>query len=183
MICAAGAGTSMAQTIRFVYPTFTSLYSLSSMNPEQVEWTIYKPLLGDIARPKSWGFVSDISRYGAVILSRDYARSGYDRGHMCPSDDFSASLVLMRSTFSLSNVSPQVPTLNRGAWKKTENYCRAMAIRYDSVRVMVRPVFFFRDTLRIADGRICVPHAFLKVCTVARTDSILAYWLVSNGRL
>ena len=52
-----------------------------------------------------------------------YANSGYDRGHMAPSDDASTEAE-MADTFKMTNISPQEPSLNGGAWKVLENSVR-----------------------------------------------------------
>ena len=51
----------------------------------------------------------------------DYAGSGYDRGHLAPAGDMGWSAQSMIESFYYSNMSPQVPSFNRGIWKKRRN--------------------------------------------------------------
>lgn len=57
----------------------------------------------------------------------DYRRSGYDRGHQAPAEDFAWSRVEMRDSFSMANMAPQLPRLNRAEWKRLEEMVRAWA--------------------------------------------------------
>lgn len=54
-----------------------------------------------------------------------YFRSGYDRGHMAPAADFAGENYA--DTFTLSNISPQVHSMNCSIWAKLENWCRHVA--------------------------------------------------------
>lgn len=99
---------------------------------------------------------------------------------MCPAQDRSADLRAMRSTFVLSNIAPQVPALNRGAWKKTENFCRSAALLYDTVQVVALPLFLDRDTTFIGSHRLAVPHAFIKAAWLPKNDSIIGIWMFWN---
>lgn len=53
----------------------------------------------------------------------DYARTGYDRGHMAPNRAISTchGTEAQRQSFLLSNICPQKPGLNRGPWRKIEH--------------------------------------------------------------
>lgn len=74
----------------------------------------------------------------------DYARSGYDRGHMVP------NYAIMRSygkraqeeTFLLSNILPQSPRLNRGVWKRLEHYIvDKLSPAYGRALVFAGPIY------------------------------------------
>ena len=49
--------------------------------------------------------------------------------------DCGCDSVDMEESFYYSNVAPQSPALNRGIWKKLEEYTRKLANEYDSVLV------------------------------------------------
>ena len=57
----------------------------------------------------------------------DYAGSGFDRGHMVPRSDMNRSLVAMVNTFFLTNMTPQRPNVNQGAWARVEDWVRALS--------------------------------------------------------
>ena len=90
----------------------------------------------------------------------DYARSGYDRGHMTPSGDMPDAHAQEQS-FSLANVVPQAPMLNRGVWERIESALRRRAEREGELYVVTGPVFEGAD-LQALHGRVLVPSATFK---------------------
>lgn len=67
------------------------------------------------------GFAKDKTVKGSPNPN-DYARSGYDRGHMVPNHAVATRFGpdIQRNTFYMSNIVPQTPELNRGSWKRLE---------------------------------------------------------------
>lgn len=169
-----------SQLVRIDSPTYCSMYDIDTMCPRQVLWTLHAADMGHAMRMPGWKFVNDVIPAAANLLHADFNHSGFDRGHLCPAQDRSKSAKLMRSTFAMSNCAPQLPALNRGAWKQTENSCRLAASIYDSVCVLVMPVFLDRDTLTIGEHGMRVPHAFFKAAWVAETDSVIYTWFFFN---
>lgn len=159
---------------------FYSVYDLGVRCPQQVEWAVTPSDLGDVDREPSWRFVQDIKHPLAIGSHEDYSQSGYDRGHMCPAQDRSSDKLAMRSTFVMSNIAPQIPSMNRGSWKKTEILCRNAAMLYDSVQVLAMPVFLNRDTTFIGRHKLGVPHAFFKVAWLPKNDSVIGLWWFWN---
>lgn len=159
---------------------FRSVYSAPLQCPVQVSWTLHRHDVGQNLREPSWRFTHDLPDFIMSAQHSDYSHSGYDRGHMCPAADFSADKAMMRQTFVMSNICPQVPSVNRGTWKTTENYCRNAALVFDSVSVLAVPIFIDRDTTYIGQHRLAVPHAFFKAVWVAGTDSVLNSWFIFN---
>lgn len=169
-----------SQVIRIDSPAYSSIYNLDTMCPSQVTWTLHAADMGKAIRMPGWKFKNDVIPAGANLLHAEYNHSGYDRGHLCPAQDRSKSAKLMRATFAMSNCAPQTPAINRGAWKQTENSCRLAASIYDSVCVLVMPVYLNRDTLKVGEHGMRVPHAFFKAAWVADTDSVIYSWFIFN---
>lgn len=168
------------QLVDVMTPSYKSTYDLTLQCPRQVLWTVHKNDVGTKAARQSWRFVSDIYHPLATATHEDYKNSGYHRGHMCPAADRSASVDMMKSTFTMSNIAPQTPSVNTGAWKRTENFCRSAALIYDSVAVVAVPLFLNRDTLFVGGHRLAVPHAFIKAAWLPKNDSILNVWMIWN---
>ena len=58
------------------------------------------------------------------VEPHDYNHSGFDRGHMCPAKDRSATEPDCQATFYMTNLVPQSPHSNQRGWEKLNVYCR-----------------------------------------------------------
>lgn len=93
---------------------------------------------------------------------RNYKRSGYDRGHLCPAGDRRFSETAYNQTFYTSNISPQDPEFNAGAWNTLELQVRAWCKRYGTLYVITGGVL--QEGLpAIGDEGVSVPGYFFKV--------------------
>lgn len=100
-------------------------------------------------------------RVSGSDFTADYAGSGYDRGHMASAADFNFDRAALEETYRFTNIAPQAPELNRGAWCDLEKELRVLA-ESGTVHIVVFPVFKAGvPTNRI--GRVAVPHAFGKL--------------------
>jgi len=107
----------------------------------------------------------------------DYARSGFDRGHMTPSGDaFSENA--QAETFSLANMVPQAGRLNRGAWEALESVTRDLAIRRGDLYVITGPLFQGISLQRL-HGRVLVPTKIWKAIYVPSLNQGGA-WIAEN---
>ena len=180
ILTAAWALLSDAQVVTLQTPQFRSVYNLETLCPQQVSWVVHRSDIGQATREPSWKFTNSLLWPLTDVNHDDFSKSGYDRGHMCPAADRSYDHRAMRATFDLSNVAAQAPRLNRGAWKRTEAWCRSAAIQYGAVEVIILPVFLDRDTVRVGSHRVAVPHAFFKAAWLPATDSIIGVWFLFN---
>lgn len=153
--------------------SFTVVYDSTLLIPTQADWVLDRQFLGRSSREPSWRFIEDSRVPAPRATHSDYTHSGYDRGHMCPAADRSASTELLRSTFIMTNVCPQTPALNRGLWKRLEEGCRRIAASGRRLAIHVDVVFWLADTQRIGRHQVAVPHGFVKTVRDALTDSIL----------
>lgn len=106
-------------------------------------------------------FVADPMIPG-TSLNKDYAKSGFDRGHLAPAADMCFSVQTMKESFYFSNMSPQLPGFNRGIWKKLETQVRCWASEKDSLCIVTGPVFT-ENMARIGKNNVAVPEAYYKV--------------------
>ena len=153
--------------------TYVVVYSPALRIPQSVDWVLRKSDLGVSKREPSWRFIEDTRVSRPRACHSDYTRSGYDRGHMVPAADRSATISAMRSTFIMTNVCPQVPSLNRGSWKRLEDGCRAIASQGQALHIHVDALFWQADTQRIGRDSVAVPHAFVKSVYSWPADSLL----------
>jgi endonuclease G, mitochondrial len=97
---------------------------------------------------------------------RDYAASGFDRGHMAPADVFKRSRAAMSASFLLSNMAPQTTKLNRGRWQRLEQDIRALVLSGVRTVVVTGSLFLDEGDLpvppsRRINNRVAVPtHCF-----------------------
>jgi endonuclease G len=143
-----------------------SAYSLSFNHKyQQANWVAYcssrtSTNLGNKIK-RSNNFTADPLIKG-TDLSLDYEKSGYDRGHLAPAADMGFSKITMLESFYYSNMSPQLPGFNRGIWKQLEEQTRNWAIEYDSLYIVVGPIF--SDSMKvIGPHQVAVPNAYFKV--------------------
>lgn len=100
-------------------------YNRSRGAPNWVTWHVEASDLGSVDRTNA--FRADPSLPAEwQIKNTDYAGSGYDRGHMCPSEDHSDTVENNRETFLMSNMQPQLHRLNGGIWKALEGYVQTL---------------------------------------------------------
>lgn len=92
----------------------------------------------------------------------DYTKSGYDRGHMANHADFDYSANLVYLTYSMANIVPQNPDLNRHSWVKVEKYERNIAKKLGYVNVL-NIITYQDEPNRIGKHKIAVPDNFIKV--------------------
>lgn len=92
----------------------------------------------------------------------DYTHSGYDRGHLANHADFDYSANILYQTYSMSNIIPQVPEVNRDTWIKAERYERSIAQSLGTVSV-INGVVYSNSPERIGKHKIAVPSSFWKI--------------------
>ena len=106
----------------------------------------------------------------------DYARSGYDRGHMAPNGDM-PDRDSQHDSFSLANIVPQDGENNRHLWAAIEGAVRKMAKREGDLYVVTGPAFLGSDLKKV--GNVLVPTHLYKLVWSPRQKAGAA-WFVEN---
>ena len=147
---------------------------------EQPEFVMYVLNYGNTKIERINDFRSDPSVSTKSASPQDYAKSGYDKGHLAPAADFSYSKDLMSESFYMSNMSPQTPGLNRGPWKFLEEYFRNLGENYDKVYIITGPVLGsdeISDSFKeIGENKVKIPYLFYK-CGLFIKDN--EYYMIS----
>ena len=117
---------------------FDICYSYKEKHPLAVAYMLKKELVNkNLYSRKGLRFRPDYqipTRYRSY--SKDYSRTGFDRGHNAPNADFDYDKAIQKETFLMSNITPQKPQLNRRYWAKLEKLERFLAVRYGKVEVV-----------------------------------------------
>jgi endonuclease G len=158
-------------------------YSLSyNEDTEQANWVYYKltedMLSGDAERNNNFRYDPLVTTKSAS--TKDYTKSGYDRGHLCPAGDRKFNKDAMYESFYMSNVSPQLPGFNRGIWKSLESQVRNWTRDKDSLYVVTGPIFNETDQ-RIGKNKVRIPSAFYKVLYAEGKNQMLAFILPNQA--
>jgi endonuclease G len=101
-------------------------YNAKKLAPNWVCWQLRKEDIGSEARGP-FGPDDRLPKNFPHVTSGDYDGSGFDRGHMCPAKDRSATLRDIDATFYMTNIVPQSPACNQRGWERLEDYCRRLA--------------------------------------------------------
>lgn len=112
--------------------------------------------------PRKDSFHAD-RRVANPVIPADYLRTGHDRGHMAPADD-AVSASQMYESFLMTNMTPQNPSLNRGAWKRLEILVRDTIATTNVPTVVVTGALYNQPA--VVNG-IPKPNAYYKIAYYA----------------
>ena len=138
-------------------------YSSVRRIPRWVAWSLTASHTRGAFSRKGIDFQEDVDVPEPRATDRDYYRSGYDRGHMCPSADNRWSEEAQRQSFLFTNICPQAQGLNAGDWNEMEQQCRIWARQYGTLYIVCGPILYKGRHKTIGKNRVTVPEAFYKV--------------------
>jgi len=131
---------------------------------EQAEWVAYE-LKKSYVRSSNFDrpyFIEDPKVKTGSADWRNYKKSGYDKGHLCPAGDMEFAINAYNDTFFTSNISPQKHEFNGGVWNRLEQKVRYWATKYDGVYVITAGVL--QPNLKtIGQEKVLVPNYFYKI--------------------
>lgn len=165
---------------------YTLSYNSERGTPNWVAWILTKEDFGTEERQNDFRPDERLPWGKSVITPADYTGSGYDRGHLCPSADRTSDKKRNSETFRMTNIIPQEPTLNRGAWEKLERFSRSIARRSDFVYI-ISGISGEKQRLR---GKVSVPEFIWKIVLVPDSTDIksitgksriIAVWLPNDS--
>jgi len=131
--------------------------------PVWVVWTLTpEHAIGCVARTNA--FAADQSLPAtARSTPADYAASGYDQGHLANDADMSWDDQVEHESFYMSNMSPQLPNVNRGTWKSLESAARAWVYQTKHAHTIYAGNIFATSTKTIGPDKVFVPTDLYKI--------------------
>jgi endonuclease G len=109
-----------------IKPQYCLSYNNSKGEANWVSWHLSTTWKGTAARCDCFASDASLPSTFYKATSTSYTNSGFDRGHLCPSEDRDLSTTDNAATFLMTNMIPQSPNLNRITWVALEDYCRTL---------------------------------------------------------
>lgn len=123
----ATADASNKNDYLLVKPQYTLSYNNDRGGPNWVSWHLQASDIGDVERQNNFHPEASLPAGFKRVTPDDYTGTGFDRGHVCNSKDRTATEADNSETFSMANMLPQTPDLNRQVWESLESYSRTLA--------------------------------------------------------
>jgi DNA/RNA endonuclease G (NUC1) len=107
-----------------------------------------------------------------------YIRTGYDLGHLTPSNITSYNDSINYISFSLFNQAPQVAAFNRGKWSKLEaKVVKTLTLDKTSAIIVTGVIYNNNKKIYLNKSRIKIPMAYYKIVVTAKSTTC---WMGSN---
>lgn len=146
--------------------SFVLSYNPQKRVPNWVAWQLDRKHLGQVHRRNDFRADRALPARFYRVRDSDYAHSGYDRGHLCPSADRRDSAEDNSRTFLFTNIEPQLHELNAGPWEQLERYARQRVEQGAQLYVVAGGVFS-ASFPTIGNG-VAVPAQAFKIIVVLK---------------
>lgn len=153
-----------------------------SYNPRRgganwVSWNLDASHIGDNGRCPGTCYSADTALTNAGLtayttadwVSNVAGQTGYDRGHMAPSADWTSSEADNNTTFFLSNFLPQRADLNQGPWEVLETYLRSVVADGTHEAYIIAGGIFTNGVglgTLLDKGKIAIPDSTWKIAVI-----------------
>lgn len=154
-------------------PEYVLCFNRTTNTANWVSWHLSDGWKGAARRTPGFSPDPDLPAGWYRVQAADYTNSGFDRGHLCPSDDRDFSPAENATTFRLTNIIPQAPANNQGPWRELEEYARLLAARGSELYIIAGPAGQGGEgtngsatTIGRGAGKIVVPKWTWKIIAV-----------------
>ncbi|MBP5972848.1 DNA/RNA non-specific endonuclease [Brasilonema sp. CT11] len=166
-----GAGSSSLNNYLLTKAQYVTSHNCSKGIPNWVSWQLNSSWLGSAARQNNFRADTSLPSGCYQVTTSDYSGSGFDRGHMCPSGDRTATTTDNSATFLMTNMIPQAPDNNQGVWANLEDYSRDLVTQGKELYIISGGYGSGGygsngSASTIASGKVTVPDRTWKVIVV-----------------
>lgn len=171
---------SVKNTRELCFSDFAILYSVDSKTPVYtIEKLSYLRMGKKETRTNNFHEEPKLKSSERSTL-KDYAKSGYDRGHQVPAGDMKDPLA-MEESFSLANMVPQAPKNNRGIWAKNVEIATRKYVERSSGNVFVFTGGFYGTNHKtIGANKVWVPDYLWKLVYDDQTGKSWVFWIENS---
>jgi endonuclease G len=153
-------------------PQYSLSYNSSRGTANWVSWHLNTEWKGTIRRQDSFRPDNSLPAGWYRANPGDYTNTGFDRGHLCPSDDRDKTEEDNNATFLMTNIIPQAPNNNRNTWRNLEEYSRSLIDKGNELYIVAGA--YGRGgsgsnggtTNTLAGGKITVPARLYKIILI-----------------
>lgn len=128
--------------------------------------------------PRTDDYRSDPS-LSKPVEGGDYARTGFDRGHLVPAADMKMNKTAMSESFYMSNMTPQRPSFNRGIWQSIEKAVRRAVSKNGEAQIITAPVL--HPGLPQLKSKVAIPEWFYKIIYWPHDKVAIAFLIENKG--
>jgi DNA/RNA endonuclease G (NUC1) len=150
---------------------FVTSYNRDRGIPNWVSWELDASWSGSAVRQDNFILDQLVPTQWYHVSTTDYTNTGFNRGHMCPSEDRTKTQADNDSVFFMTNMIPQSGTLNSGQWSSLEGYCRTLSQAGDKLYIYSGPygeggTGDYGYMTSFPNGKVTVPAKTWKVIMV-----------------
>lgn len=150
--------------------TKTPLYSASQLTTRRIQ-------MGEVLkRVDSFHAESRLGEKSPNLS--DYKNTGYDRGHLAPNADM-YNKTSQYDSFSLANIAPQAPKLNRGIWANLESNVRSQT-KNKGESYIITGLLYKNERVKSLNG-VLVPSHFYKAVYFPKQNTGSVYVAVNSN--
>lgn len=183
-----GASLSDPNNYLMTRPQYVLSYNRSRGIANWVSWRLSQSWKGDSKRTNDFRPDPLLPTGWYAVRPSDYTNTGFDRGHLCPSDDRDATPEDNAATFLLTNIVPQAPRHNREVWKYLEEYERQLMSSGNEVYIIAGTSGTGGTgqtgyATSLANGKLTVPATLWKLIIVVPAGANDTFQITANTRI
>lgn len=133
----AGKNLSNPDNYLIDHKYYVESYNRDKAEPNWVSWHLCSSDLGTTDRLNNFRPDESLPDGWYEADNNSYKRSGFDKGHNCPSGDRTSTPDANSATFLMDNIIPQAPNNNQHSWEHLEGYCRDKVKKGNEVYIIM----------------------------------------------